>query len=99
MVAGTETLALSSASGVQRFLGFINLIFFQYLFTYNSNKLDVGKTSTEAPRLSPHLGCQGPPGLDMLNAYNKYIISIYKVLRNRSNYINNTYNIIMLYTL
>ena len=35
----------------------------------------------------------------MLNAYNKYIISIYKVLRNRSNYINNAFNIIMFHTL
>ena len=77
MFAGTETLALSSASGVQR---------------HNSNKLDGGKTSTEAPRLSPHLGSQGLPGLDILNAYKKYILSIYKVHRN-------TYNIIMLYTL
>ena len=36
--------------------------------------------------------------LDMLNTYNGFIISIYKVFRNRSNYINNTYNIIMSYT-
>ena len=34
----------------------------------------------------------------MLNAYNGYIISTYKVLRNRKNYVNNTYNIIMSYT-
>ena len=47
---------------------------FQYLFTYNSNKLNGGKTSIEAPRVSPQLGCQGVPVLDMLNAYNKYII-------------------------
>ena len=27
--------------------------------------------SHRGPRVSPHLGCQGLPGLDMLNAYNK----------------------------
>ena len=59
----------------------------------------VKKTYTEGSRFSLHLGCQGLPGLDMLNSYNKYIISIFKVLRNRSNYINNIYYIIMLYTL
>ena len=29
-----------------------------------------GKTSAEAPRVSPHLGCQGLLRLDMLNDYN-----------------------------
>ena len=43
------------------FWGFFN---FQYLFIYNINKLDGGKTSTEAPRFSPQQGCQGLPGLD-----------------------------------
>ena len=59
----------------------------------------VKKTYTEGFRFSLPLGCQGLPGLYMLNSYNKYIISIFKVLRNRSNYINNIYYIIMLYTL
>ena len=41
------------------------MIFFsKYLFIYNINNLDGSKTSTEAPRFSPHLGCQGLPGLD-----------------------------------
>lgn len=34
----------------------------------------------------------------MLNAYNEYIISRQHMYRNRSNYRNTTYNIIMLYT-
>ena len=50
-------------------------LIFQYLFIYNINKLDGGKTSTEAPRFSPHLGCQGLPGLD-----------INEILINRSKY-------------
>ena len=52
---------------------------FQYLFTNNINRLNGGKTSTEAPLFSPHLGCQGLPGLDRLiacNKHDKYIISI-----------------------
>ena len=49
---------------------------FQYLFTKNSNRMNGGNSSTEAPLFSSHLGCQGLPGLDMLIACNKYIISI-----------------------
>ena len=46
------------------FVFFFCVFFFKYLFIHNINNLDGGKTSTEAPRFSRHLGCQGLPGLD-----------------------------------